>query len=162
MEFYFQEALSLLREQPAAYDGFDKETVRVIAENQKSPVSSIYIARNLRTTVGVLEISPEKGTTPAKYKFTTVIPTDRQVQYAHQAMEEFGISRFSIIDITRKITSIHPEYRVLPLVAEAIFTERREEWALRIASHDPLQYQKVITPAITKAATVNLKETRLM
>ena len=144
-DFYFKKALALLREQPPAYEGFTKEHLNRIAENQGLPVSNIYVARNLRTTAGVEEISPERSKSTV-YRFKEIIPTARQIECVEEAIEEFGVTRFASRDVVRKVTELHSDYRILSIVVEKVLEREHEKWRLRIASNVPLQYQKINQP----------------
>ncbi len=157
--FYFQKALAMLREQPAAYEGFTKDTLSNISENEALLVSSMYISLNLRnsesrTAQGIQILKESDGDTV--YRFTKIVPTDRHFQYLEDAVKEFGIARFSPADLMKKAHSAHGEVRIIPAVVETALQERYEQWGLRIAGNDPLTYQKEersLPPVKPKSAT---------
>lgn len=148
-EFYFQKALGELREKPEAYLGFTKETIRRIVESKAWLLGRIYIARNLttRNDLGIERITEDR------YKFSEVIPTELQLRYVKVAVEQFGGNRFSPKDVLNKIHEENEDYRTILTVVDTSLDKNHKTWGLRIASSDPLQYQKIDRPAGAERST---------
>lgn len=159
-EFYFKRVLDLLREKPDAYiRGVTVAEVQSLASTQNLPVSGTYIARNMHTKTGEWGFKevPATPTTAERYVFLKVMPTVRQLSYIQEAIAEFGINRFSPDDIAGRVHQLHSDYTLSRRVAEWTLQHHHEEWGYRVASSDPLQYQKkdrstASGPAARKAA----------
>ncbi|MFC1686888.1 hypothetical protein ACFL0E_00845 [Nanoarchaeota archaeon] len=138
--FYFQQALELLREKPIAYIGFTKETVHTIAEKHGLPVSKIYISRNLKKLGDVKSVESEGK--KENFVFIDVIPTERQEQYVKEAVEYFGINRFTSKELVKQVSKLHSDYRVHKKVVHAVLQSNLADFGLRISSHNPITYKR--------------------
>lgn len=163
-QFYFQKALLLLREQPIAYEGFTKETIEMIAENQSLPVSGMYIARNLKKESGIKCIKLARTQNQHDvYVFDEIIPTSRQIEYTYEAVKEFGLTRFTLRELVLKVTNIHNDYRILSPVAEKVISENGEQWEVEKVCNEPIKYQTRNSPQETKKKPkAAVKDRRLM
>ncbi|GEM_PF-2502192 len=144
-EYYFQQALALLRERPEAYSGgFTKDNVKAIAETNGLPTGRLFIARTMTTRASDFGMKSAPSGEPGveRYVFSKVIPTDMQLRYVKEAVDAFGISRFTVDDAVGKLHRLHNGYRILEKVVGVVLHEHHDGWGLKVASNDPLKYQR--------------------
>lgn len=158
-EFYLQKALALLRETAKAYMGFTKEDVHAITQKHGLPVGRIYVSRNLRHTEGLTLRDSETET----FVFSEIIPTATQVRYVQEAISHFGISRFTPGELVGKVRQLHSGYDMPRKVGEKALQDHYGNWGLKIASTEPLKYQREdrTIPSAATNMTANTPE-RLM
>ena len=143
-EYYLQKTLAVLRDTPGGYMGFTKDEANAIARKNCFYVSPIFLSRNLnnekREDLGVEFSEEEKG---RFYRFSKVVPTELQLRYVAEAIPQLGINRFTPADLLDRIHENHSDYRTAEIVVCHILIEKHKEYGLRVASDDPVEYQKI-------------------
>ncbi|MBI1970877.1 hypothetical protein HYS47_03960 [Candidatus Woesearchaeota archaeon] len=148
-DFYFAKALSTMRERPEAYTGFTKDHLIAIAENKGYPLSSMYVARHINNhgdRYGLTYVREPEGQTPAEVKFAKVEPTETQIGLCREAAASYGTTRFVVggkdDELVRRVHELHPESFISPRVTEEVMSGHAAGWGYRVASMQPLQYQR--------------------
>ncbi len=142
-QFYLEKAAELMREHPKAYDGFTKTELKKVVADNGLHVSAMYLGKNFHELDGV-ERTHEGAyhADPDVYVFTEIQASETQIAHVQLATEEFGINRFEPGDLVAKVKQMNGGYVLAEKVAAHIMDANLEEWGFRLASKDPLQYQK--------------------